>query len=147
MGFLPVIIRSTEGVRAAKDRLLATAMSVDQSVQECGALDQSTRDNWGVFYTSVRDLTRQDVPFWGTDQFYEQVSLYESQLTDPVSGWITRLKTACNMNLPIFNLHPVDPEVANFLQLARYAMVIAGVAGSAYVVGQIVSVLPKGRGR
>jgi hypothetical protein len=128
------IIRSTEGVKAAKDRLLATAQSVDKSVQQCGALDSTTRASWGLFYASIIDFAREDVPFFGTGQFSDQLSVNEQELYT----WQQKLGVMCTLNLPLFNPTVTDPESATLLQFARYGLLAAGIIGGAYTVGKIV---------
>lgn len=134
MSLIGPIIRSTEGVKAARDRLLAEAMSVDQDVQKCGALDQNTRASWGLFYTSVVDLARQDVPFIGTDQFLTKVETADTDLQQ----WQTQLGKVCALSAPIFVRNPPDPSVAALLQGMQYAVVLAGVIGAAYTVSKLV---------
>jgi hypothetical protein len=130
-------------VAAKQARLLARAQVTDADIQKCGALDQGTRAAWGVFYTSIIDLVNTGPTFWGAGGEMDQTETAERELLK----YQETLKGTCALSVPPFDPSTQNPETAALLQLARYAVVIAGVAGTAYVIGQIVSVLPKGRGR
>jgi hypothetical protein len=131
--FGPIIV-STEGVKAARDRLLAEAMSVDSDVQKCGALDANTRASWGLFYTTIVDLARQDVPFIGTDQFSVKVKDADAALQQ----WQVQLGSVCALSAPILVRTAPDPSVSALLQGMQYVVVAAGIIGAAYSVGKLV---------
>jgi hypothetical protein len=128
------IIRSTEGVKAAKDRLLAEAMGLDKDVQNCGALDATTRASWGLWYASLVDFARQDVPFIGTDQFSTQVDTFVTALDQ----WKKQLGGTCALSSPIFTRTQPNQELSAIVQVAQYATIAAGVIGGAYAIGKLV---------
>jgi hypothetical protein len=134
---------TADDVRLAQARLLANAQGTDASVQQCGALDATTRAAWGLFYVSVVDTVTKGPGFWtaGADMDATQalaVSLY---------AWQQKIGATCQLALPAVDPNAPSPETNAFMQLARYGMIVVTVVGGAYVVGKVVEVLPLGRGR
>jgi hypothetical protein len=136
-------IRTEQGVKLQRAKLLADAQGIDAAVQRCGALDEATRANWGLFYAGVVNVARAEIPFFGVDDAADSTATVQGQLFE----WGKRLGPVCPLNMPLFDPSTPDTETAPTLQLARYATVAIVAIGGAYTIGKLVELLPKGRGR
>jgi hypothetical protein len=139
MSFLPTIVYGST-VAAGKARLSAACMATDQSVQACGSLPDPTRIGWGQFYIAVIEFCATDSNWWSAAAQTNQVEQYGAELF----AWQQRLASFnCASANPAFDPNAAStmpPATTNLLQWGMYATL--AVAG-AYVVGKVVSVIPK----
>jgi hypothetical protein len=143
-GVLPTIYLPSD-MQALLARLFQSAQGTDTSVRQCSQIDQGTRAAWGLFFAQVVDFCSISTGFF----FGSRVDQGE-QLERELYAWQQKLAgMGCSMTVPIFNpANPTnDPSQNSLVQALRYGAVIATAVGGAYVVGKVISLLPKGRGR
>lgn len=123
--------------------LVAAASATDTSVTACASLDAQTKTGWSAFYAALTAFTQQPVSIWnfGLGSVLDQTQSYGAQLKD----WQTLLGKKCSLGNPIFDPNPASENTPALLSIAQWAAYgVVAVAG-AYVIGDLVSVLPIAR--
>jgi hypothetical protein len=134
-GVLPTIIYPST-VTDYNKRLLAAAAGTDASVKACtGKLDVQTQTSWQLFYAALSSFALEEPGIWGLGSRMDRAESYGSEL----AAWQDKLSKTCALGLPMFN--PNQPPT-DLVKLVQYVAWGAGAIAAAYVVGQVVSVIP-----
>lgn len=134
-GILPTIVYPAT-VQNEQARLAAALDGTDSSVQACTTLDAATKTSWGLFYATARGFTREAPGWFGLGSMMDRAEKYEAELL----SWQQKLASSCTLGVPLFNPNP--PEVSQGLQYLAWGV---GTISAAYIVGQIISVIPRRR--
>lgn len=135
-GFLPSIIYPGT-VRDEQARLGAALAGTNASVVGCVALDAPTRISWGLFYAAAVAFTKEDPGIWGLGTMMDRAQSYEAELV----AWQSKLSLTCKLGVPVFDPNPPS-GVDKTIQYVAWA---AGIIAGAYVVAQIIPLIPKKR--
>jgi hypothetical protein len=124
---------------AAEKLLASSAFGVDQAVQACSSLDDATRAGWGVFYVTVIDFTKEEPSFFNLGKMMDRVLAYNDQL----SKWQDLLESkGCKTTPRLVIERPGTPLGEEIVAGLKYVAVAIAFAGSAYVVGKVVALIP-----
>lgn len=134
-GILPTIIYP-QTVRDEQVRLAAALDGTDASVAACTSLDVASKTSWTLFYQAARGFTQETPGWFGLGSMMDRAQNYENELV----SWQQKLSTTCNLGVPQFNPNP--PEVSQGLQYLAWGV---GAVSAAYIVGQIISAVPRRR--
>lgn len=140
-------------VQAEQARTLASAQTTDQAVQMCTTMDAATKAQWATFYTTlVQWCNTPIVNFWTpwnasnaivvTGDTGDTMMAYEAQL----QAWQQKVAGLCKNAGPGLTRFNPDPAGGAAPQWERWAVVGVGIAGTAYIVGQIARFIPSRRG-
>jgi hypothetical protein len=132
-GILPTIIYPST-VQDEQARLGAALDGTDASVRACANLDAATRTSWGLFYATARGFTKEQPGWFGLGSMMDRVEKYEAELL----SWQQKLSSTCALGVPLFNPNP--PEISQGLQYLAWGV---GTVAAAYIVGRVISVIPK----
>jgi len=136
-GILPHLIYPST-VADEQARLLAALKGTDASVQACTAFDAPTKQAWALFLGAAGGFCAETPGWFGLGTMMDRAQKYEDELV----AWQTKLNDTCKLSLPTYTPPDAPSEVSNALQSIVW---IVGAAAGAYVVGQVISVIPKKR--
>jgi len=145
---LPSIIFPGD-VKALQLRLQAATLATDAGVQQCAALDDSTRQGWGSFYVAAMSYVAL-VPVYalpiGKNETATTGTLYDRGLSleQELFAWQKKLQgIKCALNVPLYDPTPPKSVLPNIIE---WASVAVGAVAIAYVVdkgvGLVERVLP-----
>jgi len=111
--------------------------STNVDVQSCTALDPNEKTAWGLFYGTAIAFCDEE-PGWlsSTGSMMNQAEKYEDELV----LFQQKLAKTCKISAP--NYAPPTAPDSITVALQYVAWTVGAIAG-AYVVGKVVSVLPK----
>ena len=119
---------------ALQNQLDADLEGTNNSVTACTGLDAATKASWTVFYTSTKAFTTQPAAWLNTGTQADQGQALQRELY----AWQQQLSAKCSLTVP--SLDPRERDRA--LDVAtplKYAAVIVGGLGVAYVTAQVSS--------
>lgn len=126
--------------QSAQDDLLTQVEGTTNQVAECTTLPSSDKENWAAWSARVSLFLKEDPGWLGLGSRMDQIEAYAQELV----VWQKLLSKNCttidSTAVDPFALTPQDEWWRSALQWGAVAVV--AVAG-AYVVGEIISVIPK----
>lgn len=131
-------------MKAAVERLRQDTLAMDTAVQACGAVDATTRAQWGDFYVSVMDLTAANANPSVLDMTGSLMGRVVS-MAQQLQSWQTKLPTTCSLppvGNPNSTLAALQPTLDTVKQVAQYAAIGAVALSLAWGVSKVVEVLP-----
>lgn len=139
------------GLRFKQGEVADKAKAFDRSVKACTTLSQNQVADWNDFYARLIAFTSTSFGWFttttpsggtegggGTGETADQLEKYERELCSwgqKLSGW------KCVVDAP--NLDPNPPSNNTLTSALRYGAIIAGFLGTAYIVREIVELIPK----
>lgn len=137
-GILPSIIYPST-VSDEQARLKAALLGTNTSVQACTQLDAQTKTSWGLFFGAALGFCDESPGIFGLGTMMDRAQSYENELV----AWQGRLAKTCTLSVPGFDPNAPDASTQSAVKAIQYVAWGLGALAGAYVVGQIVSVIPK----
>lgn len=123
----------------AQNDLLTSVNATNTSVTACTTLDATLSQNWTAWYTNAVAFLSADPGYFGLGGRYDQIQTYASELV----LWQSLLGGTCTIAAPTVDPNNLSTDQAFWQKALQWTVVgVAAVAG-AYVVGQVISVIPK----
>ena len=140
-GFLPTLW-TPDDLQTVQQQLLADAAGVDQTVGACTNLDAPTKASWQAFYQGVKAFGAQSFGWFNTTGAAADNA---QALQRELYAWEQKLSTACRLTVPAFDptSPPGDPSKNTIVQALKYAGILAGFLGTAYLVKTVTEYIPK----
>lgn len=126
-------------IQGLQQDLLGTLAATNIAVTACTALDPTTLGEWQTWYAGAYSFATTDAAWLNTGTQADLGQQYQRELY----AWQQRLSKTCSIAVPAVDPDKNQPDLTGVNQALRYAAIIAGFLGTAYIVGKAVEVLPK----
>jgi hypothetical protein len=137
-GILPSIIYPST-VSDEQARLKAALTATNNAVASCAQLDATTRSNWTLFYGAALGFCNETPGWFGLGTMMDRVQSYETELV----SWQATLGKTCTLGVPGFDPNVPNPGTQAAVQALQYVAWGLGALAGAYIVGQVISIIPK----
>lgn len=141
-GILPRIIYP-DTIRDAASDLLTAVKGTDDSVASCNSLDASVQKTWTAWSADVVAWLQSKIadPGWfGLGSVMDQIETYTQELL----RWQKTINGYCsNVISPVVDPNAIPAPQEWWKGLLEWTVVGVAIVGGAYVVGQVVSLIPK----
>jgi hypothetical protein len=144
MSFLRVV--TPDDIKDEQRTLSDAAADLDAIVSHCTGLDAGKKAAWETLYASIQSFC-QEVPVWfipsGSNEVVMSSNMLERaiQYQHNVANYRKAFTKPCNITTPGYDPYKQNDTGDQILQALRYAAIIAGFVGTAYVVGKTVEVI------
>jgi len=126
---------------AASDLLVAVE-STQQSVASCGtAVPAAVAQNWATWYGNTKAFLTSDFGIWGLGSTMDQIATYAAELSGP-GGWQELLSGFCTVDAPQVDPTALSSKEKWWMTGLQWSVVAVVAVAGAYVVGEVVAVIP-----